>query len=116
MTKEELLSLALEALDDIGARAVLGDVIQSEDWFDRRVVWLMWAPPNAPLSHRPMPDAAANKLLHGVCGGGFLGDWHVAVVAVLLFGEWSAEPWIEEPVIAGDPASQLRWLRRQWFR
>ena len=78
MTDEALLKLALQALKDTEARAVLGDALEEAGWNDRRAVVLAFEGEPAKGTGYHFRAEALAKFGAGVR----------AIVAALMFGVW----------------------------
>lgn len=99
-SKAGLLELALLA-EEGGEeeKQVLGDALMTTTWFDRRVPRLVWPyAANELVENKPAPDAirfwAENP-------------WRRAILAVLLFGDWSTQRWPVTSILR--PPSAWPW-------
>lgn len=93
----DLLMIALQAVDDHASLPVLGDLVQELDWFDDRVVPLIWA--THPRDYRT-PAERDHERVHKAGRATAMRDgfmayrarptkaWAKAIAAVLLFGDW----------------------------
>ena len=102
MNADDLLRLALRAVDDRAARPVLGDVVLESGWSDPRVMSLLqpqqWlfsgmhvfsgdAPRHRVRTHLRAANLSRKNARNPTA------RWCRAVAAVLLFGGWTLQRW-----------------------
>jgi hypothetical protein len=107
MNADDLLPLALRAIDDPDARLVLADVLLETGWWDERLTrpGFRWESPNGlPEGVHFFPDKD-----RGMTKGTMSATRARGIATVLLFGGWSDTMW---PVVerAKRPLSALAQL------
>lgn len=103
----DLLTLALQAMEDPDALEVFADAVLEQEWFDERPAWLITPSGLMMIGGWQKQYAIGAKRDRHHPGWK---HWPTACAAVLLFGGWSTTRW---PLVAAAKLQTLHQIRNQ---